>query len=469
MNRSTPRSPSRLVQSIVAWGPRFLPFADAASPDLPLSRLLRLSLFQISVGMALVLLVGTLNRVMIVEMHVPASLVAVMVALPILFAPLRALIGFRSDHHRSELGWRRVPYIWMGTLLQFGGLAIMPFALLVLARAGASADAPAWVGHGAAAIAFLLVGAGLHTVQTTGLALATDLAPREDHPKVVGFMYSMLLIGTIGSAFIFGYALSEYSPGRLVQVIQACAVATLVLNVVAIWKQEARSRDRKPRARREDDPSFRTAWQALKGRDRALRRLAVLALGTMAFTMEDVLLEPYGGEILGMSVSSTTFLTATLALGGLIGFAWASRVLGRGGDPWRMARAGALVGLPAFAAVIVAAPLASPALFITGTFFIGAGAGLFGHGTLTSTMQMAPPEQAGLALGAWGAVQATAGGLAMGLGGILRDVIASPWGSLAGYEAVYVIELLMLIGTLALMAPLLRPTSTDSSQARRHP
>ena len=139
MNRSSPRSPSRLVQSIAALGPRFLPFADAASPDLPLARLLRLSLFQISVGMALVLLVGTLNRVMIVELHVPASLVSIMVALPLLFAPLRALIGFRSDHHRSELGWRRVPYIWMGTLLQFGGLAIMPFALLVLARAGASA------------------------------------------------------------------------------------------------------------------------------------------------------------------------------------------------------------------------------------------------------------------------------------------------------------------------------------------
>ncbi len=467
MNRSTPRSPSRLVQSIAALGPRFLPFADAASPDLPLSRLLRLSLFQVSVGMALVLLVGTLNRVMIVEMNVPASLVAIMVALPILFAPLRALIGFRSDHHRSELGWRRVPYIWMGTLLQFGGLAIMPFALLVLARAGASADAPAWIGHGAAAIAFLLVGAGLHTVQTTGLALATDLAPREDHPKVVGFMYSMLLVGTIGSAFIFGEALSEYSPGRLVQVIQACAVTTLVLNVVAIWKQEARSRDRKPRPRRDDDPSFLTAWQALKGRDRAVRRLAALALGTMAFTMEDVLLEPYGGEILGMSVSSTTYLTATLALGGLIGFAWASRVLGRGGDPWRMAAAGALVGLPAFAAVIASAPLAAPSLFVVGTFLIGLGGGLFGHGTLTSTMQMAPPEQAGLALGAWGAVQATAGGLAMGLGGILRDVIASLWGSLAGYEAVYVIELLMLLGTLALMAPLLRPPSNDSIEARR--
>ncbi len=469
MNRSSPRSPSRLVQSIAALGPRFLPFADAASPDLPLARLLRLSLFQVSVGMALVLLVGTLNRVMIVEMKVPAALVSIMVALPLLFAPLRALIGFRSDHHRSELGWRRVPYIWMGTLLQFGGLAIMPFALLVLARAGASASAPAWVGHAAAAIAFLLVGAGLHTVQTTGLALATDLAPREDHPKVVGFMYSMLLIGTIGSAFIFGEALSEYSPGRLVQVIQACAVFTLVLNVIAIWKQEARSRDRKPRAAREDDPDFSTAWQALKVRDRALRRLAALALGTMAFTMEDVLLEPYGGEILGLSVSTTTFLTATLALGGLIGFAWASRVLGRGGDPWRMASGGAWVGLPAFAAVIAAAPLMSPWLFVAGTFFIGFGGGLFGHGTLTSTMQMAPPEQAGLALGAWGAVQATAGGLAMGLGGILRDVIASFSSSLAGYEAVYVLEGLLLIGTLMLMAPLLRPATPDSLDPRRQP
>jgi BCD family chlorophyll transporter-like MFS transporter len=90
-------------------GPRFLPFADVATHDLPLSRLLRLSLFQVSVGMALVLLVGTLNRVMIVELKVPAALVALMVALPVLYAPMRALIGFRSDTHRSALGWRRVP------------------------------------------------------------------------------------------------------------------------------------------------------------------------------------------------------------------------------------------------------------------------------------------------------------------------------------------------------------------------
>ena len=90
-------------------GPSFMPFADAASPELPMGRLLRLSLFQVSVGMAVVLMIGTLNRVMIVELGVSAGLVAVMLALPLVFAPLRALVGFKSDTHRSELGWRRVP------------------------------------------------------------------------------------------------------------------------------------------------------------------------------------------------------------------------------------------------------------------------------------------------------------------------------------------------------------------------
>lgn len=304
----------KIYRAWAGMAPRFLPFADAATPDLPLSRLLRLSLFQVSVGMALVLLVGTLNRVMIVELKVPASLVSLMVAIPLVFAPLRALIGFKSDNHRSELGWRRVPYMWMGAMVQFGGLAIMPFALLVLAGAGQSASVPAWVGQAAGALAFLLVGAGLHTTQTVGLALANDLAAEASRPKVVGLMYVMLLLGMMFSALLFGFLLQDFSPGKLIQVIQGCAVATLVLNVVALWKQESRSRHR--RGKPEVEPSFKEAWQALTLDPRAKRSLAVIGVGTMAFTMEDVLLEPFGGDVLHMTVSATTWLTATLSLGG---------------------------------------------------------------------------------------------------------------------------------------------------------
>ncbi len=442
-------------QLISAWanlGPRFLPFADAATPELPLSRLLRLSLFQVSVGMALVLLIGTLNRVMIVELGVPASLVSIMIALPLVFAPLRALIGFRSDRHTSALGWRRVPYIWMGTLLQFGGLAIMPFALLVLSGGGQASQAPAWVGQLGAAIAFLLVGAGMHTTQTVGLALATDLAPVESQPKVVGLMYVMLLVGMIASALVFGALLADFSPARLIQVIQGAALTTMVLNVVALWKQEGRSRV--PRAL--PQVSFRVAIETFCRGDDAVRRLLAVGLGTMAFSMEEVLLEPFGGEILGLSVGATTALTASLAVGGLLGFTLASQVLSRGADPFRMASAGALLGIPAFFAVIFSASVQSQWLFGAGVMLIGFGAGLFGHGTLTATMNLAPKNQSGLALGAWGAVQATGAGVAIALGGVIRDVVAAHTTSLSGYISVYTIEIVLLIATIIAMAPLIR-------------
>jgi len=474
-------STRRLVAHWARLGPRFLPFADAASPDLPLPRLLRLALFQVSVGMALVLLVGTLNRVMIVELDVPASLVAVMVSLPVLYAPLRALIGFRSDNHRSALGWRRVPFIWMGTMVQFGGLAIMPFALLVLSGGGDAGRWPAWIGQLGAGFAFLLVGAGLHTVQTAGLALATDLAPHETRPRVVGLMYVMLLAGTVASAFVFGAFLREFTPGRLVQVIQAAAVATLVLNVVALWKQEAR---RPQRARAQPPTSlgvpptentFGAAWRVFAAGPGVRTRLVVIALGTFGFGMQDVLLEPYGGQVLGLGVGATTWLTAALAAGGLAGFSLASAVLGRGGDPLRMAAAGALVGVPAFVAVLAGGALQLVPVFAAGVFAIGFGGGLFGHGTLTATMDAAPPDQAGLALGAWGAVQATAAGAGVACGGLLRDGVAalaahgalgsSLAGPAAGYAVVYLLEIALLLATLGVLARSVRTRGESSAVA----
>jgi len=447
----------RLMQRWASMGPRFMPFADVATADLPLRRLLRLSLFQASVGMALVLLVGTLNRVMIVELDVPASIVAVMIALPLVFAPFRALIGYRSDTHRSELGWRRVPFIWRGSLAQFAGFSFMPFALLVLAGKGESHSAPLWLGHVAAAIAFLLVGAGAHTTQTAGLALATDLTPQESHPRVVGLMYVSLLLSMIVSALFFGWVLEDFSAGRLVQVVQGAAILTLVLNGVAVWKQEPRSRLRRD-APAVPDPTFLESWNLFQQGEGALNRLILVGVGTMAFGMADVLLEPFGGQVLGMSVSGTTRLTALFAFGGILGFAWASKVLSRGGDPLRLTRRAAMLGVPAFGLVLAAGPTGLPVLFPVGNFVIGFAAALFGHGTLTATMNRAPREQVGLALGAWGAVQATAAGVAVALSGVIRDVasvllparmrVPGFDSGATGYLVVFGLEILLLIVTI---------------------
>ena len=441
--------------------PAFLPFADAATPQLPMGRLLRLSLFQVSVGMAVSLLIGTLNRVMIVELGVPTSLVAAMIALPLVFAPLRALVGFRSDTHRSVLGWRRVPYLWMGTLMQFGGLAIMPFALLILSG---DTTGPLWIGQVAAALAFLMVGAGLHTTQTVGLALATDLAPPDSQPKVVALLCMMLMVGIVGFSLFFGAMLADFTQIKLIQVVQGASVLTVLLNGVALWKQEPRD----PARTRMDrpQPSFREAWRGFGRGGQSRRRLVALALGTLAFSMQDVLLEPYGGQVLSLPVAWTTALTAVLAVGGLIGFAAAAKLLGTGMDPYRLAGSGAVAGLAAFSAVIFAAPLDSPGLFAAGTALIGLGAGLFAHCTLTAAMAGAERGQIGLTLGVWGTVQASAAGVAVAAGGLIRDGVshladagalgASLAGPATGYVTVYVIELALLFATLIAVGPLVR-------------
>jgi MFS transporter, BCD family, chlorophyll transporter len=452
-----------LARTWIVLGPRYLPFADAATAELPLGRLLRLSLFQVSVGMAVVLLNGTLNRVMIVELEVPTWLVALMVSLPLVFAPFRALVGFRSDTHRSVLGWRRVPYIWLGTMLQFGGFAIMPFALLVLSG---DTHGPTWIGDAGAALAFLLVGAGLHTTQTAGLALATDLAPESARPRVVAFLYVMSLVGMVGSALAFGALLGKFSEIRLIQVIQGAALTTFVLNVIALWKQEPRRPSLTAPDR--ERPAFRDSLRALRDRGLSVRSLIAVGLGTAGFSMQDILLEPYGGEILKLSVGQTTTLTAFMAAGTLVGLAFASRWLARDFDPYRLAGGGAVLGIFAFSAVIFAAPLESLPLFFVGTTLIGFGAGLFAVGTLTAVMDLASGGHGGLILGAWGAVQASAAGIGIALGGAIRDVVSglatsgalgsALAGPSVGYSFVYHIEIALLFVTLVAVGPLVSRT-----------
>lgn len=456
---------------------RLLPFSDAASADLPLGQLLRLALFQVSVGMAGVMLLGTLNRVMIVELSVPATLVAIMVALPVLIAPFRALLGFKSDTHRSAIGWKRIPYLWFGSLWQMGGLAIMPSCLLVLG--GDVYIKIPFAGEVLAGLAFVMTGLGMHMTQTAGLALAADRATDETRPRVVALLYVMYLIGMGISAIIIGWLLRDFTGIRLIQVVQGTAVATLILNVIALWRQE-RVRPMTREEREAPQPSFSEAWADLTRGGTAGRLLLVVFLGTMAFNMQDVLLEPYGGEILGLSVSATTLLTATWAMGALLGFALAARMLRQGANVYRMAAVGLLAGVAAFSTVIFAAPLNSTVLFFTGASLIGFGGGYFAVSTLTAAMTMPAEGLAGrgLALGAWGAAQATAAGLSTLMGGALRDGVNSVAmnGTLGealttkstGYSVVYHIEIGLMFVTLIALGKLITRSRTDRRLSHSH-
>lgn len=462
------RTTARLSKS---W----LPFADVATTDVTLGRLFRLSLFQLSVGMVQTLFVGTLNRVMILELSVPASLVAIMLAIPLMVAPFRALVGFKSDSYRSFLGWKRVPFLWMGTLLQFSGLSIMPFALLVLSEHGG--HGPEWLGYAGTAVSFLLVGAGAHTTQTAGLALATDLVDEEKRPRVVAMMYLMMLIGTLVSALALEGMLRNFSPLRLIQVIQGTAIFTVACNMVSLWKQEARVEGTTPYLPGERRPMFREAWRTFAGGGQAVRLLVASGLGFFAYNLQDVLLEPYGGEILGMTVSQTTQLTAFMALGAMFSFLVAADIIRRNWDPIQMAATGVLFGIVAFAMVIFASGLHSSLMFRLGVLGIGFGEGLFGVGTLSFAMRIKDPSQHGIALGAWGAVFATAEGLSFALSGVAKDWLSHlvSRGALGPglstpsvpYSAVYLVEIVALFATLVAMGPLVVRRSARSENSDR--
>ncbi|TVP73652.1 MAG: MFS transporter, partial [Gemmatimonadales bacterium] len=366
---------------------------------------------------------------------------------------------FRSDVHRSAFGWRRVPYLWFGTMAQFGGFAILPFALLLL---GGDHAAPAWMGTAGAALAFLLVGVGAHTVQTAGLALATDLAKPEERPRVVALLYLFLLVGMILAGVAYAVLLTPFSPVRLIQVIQGAAVLTVGLNLVALWKQEARDRVRAAAPR--ETTRFTEAWSDFMAGGRAARLLVAVGLGAAGFSMQEVLLEPFGGEVLGMGVGATSFLTALTAFGAVLAFGYSARALQQGMDACRLAAMGMLLGVVAFLGVLLSGFTGSVLALQAGAFVMGGGGGLFLVGTLTAAMDLHETERNGLAMGAWGAVQATAMGLAVVAGGVIRDgttALAASGrlgpgmeGPAAGYMVVFQVEIIALFLAMIALGPL---------------
>ncbi|MGL4443938.1 MAG: PucC family protein, partial [Alsobacter sp.] len=218
--------------------------------------------------------------------------------------------------------------------------------------------------------------------------------------------------------------------------------------------------------KRELERPFSESWAAFRQDPRATRLLVTVALGTLGFSMQDIILEPYGGQILGLSVGATTLLTAMMTGGTLFGLAVAARALASGFDPHRLAGTGIMIGIVGFSLVIFASPFASAGLFRAGTVLVGLGGGLFAVSVLVAAMDLASKSDSGIALGAWGAVQATAAGVGLFLGGALRDILQrlAADGALGetlstpitGYSVVYHLEILVLFASLVALGPLVR-------------
>lgn len=441
-------------------GKRFNPFGPVQSWLADRQRLrfwlrvLRLGLFQFGMGLSLAPITGTLNRVLIDELRVPAVAVGFLIAIHYFVSPVRAMIGFQSDKKRAAGRWR-TPYVVFGAMLTYGGLACAPFALILLSGDGTISFWPAMI---ACTVIFLAYGIGVNIVETAYLALVSDITAARDRGRVLAVLWTLLVLGTVVSSIVIGWLLQNYSNILLIRVMQGSAVIFIVLAFLALWGQERLRSDGRVEGPLDGTVIRATLWQSVRIllSQRPLRNLfVVLFISTLAFSTHDVLLEPYGGQVLGMSVAETTQLTALWGIAMLISIAAAGWLLWRGRSPVLPIILGCAVGAVGFFVISYASDARLADLFRSGVWFIGMGRGMFIVGSIALVMSLADRSHIGLFLGLWGVMQALAQGFGTVGGGLLRDVAQHQFGSVVlGYTVVYGTSLALLVIALTLLGAL---------------
>lgn len=401
---------------------------------------IRLGLLHVSVAITFVLINGVLNRVMIHDLNILASLVAVLVVLPYFLSPLQVWVGQHSDTHPIA-GYRRTPYILLGLLLCIGGTMLTPRAAMLM-----PGNLP--LGLLLGALAFGAWGVGYNLAVVSYLSLASDLSEEHQRSRTIAIMWFMMIVSIIITAIITGRALAQYDPAKLLRVFNIGGLVALGIAALGLVGLEPRGNLPASQSR----ASQRAALRAVMDNAQARRFFVYLILLLAAILGQDILLEPFGAQAFGMSVAETTQLTATWGGATLIALLLQGLLLSR----WLSKKAGALLGglLATAGLLLIAASgiLQMQPLFVPGIFALGFGTGIATSTNLALMLDMTTPEQVGLFIGAWGLADALARGAGMLLGGVLRDVVTAATGNpSSGYITVFLLEAILLAGSLLLL------------------
>jgi BCD family chlorophyll transporter-like MFS transporter len=420
----------------------------------------RLGLVQAALGAVVVLTTSTLNRVMVVELMLPALLPGLLVALHHTVQLARPRMG-----HGSDVGGRRTPWI-------VGGMVVLALGGFLGAVATAWMGTRPAAGIALAVLAFLCVGLG---VSAAGTSLLVMLAKRVDAPRraaAAATVWVMMIVGFAVTAGVAGQLLDPFSPERLVLVSGGVSVAAVLLALVALFRLEGAGAAPTPAAVR---PRFRAALAQVWAEPRARRFTVFVFLSMLAYSLQDLILEPFAGLLFGMTPGETTRLAGVQHGGTLAGMLLAAlagrRIAGVGFGSLRawtvggcIASAAALVGLVVAARVAPHWPLAA------NVFLLGAANGAFSIAAIGSMMGLASEGGAhreGVRMGLWGAAQAigfAAGGtLGAAASDLARWLLGSP---AAAYGSVFFVEAGLFLVAAALAAQVGAPRSAPSPAAR---
>lgn len=405
---------------------------DAELPRFGWPDILRVGLVQASLGAVVVLMTSTLNRVMIVELGMAAAVPGALVGLH--FAVqlwLRPHLG-----HLSDRTARRTPWIVSGVaLLALSGIAAA-MTLPVLR------DAPL-LGTLLAVLVFATLGAAVSMAGTPLLAMLAERTAPERRAAAAALTWLCMIVGFIVTTLVVGQRLEPFSLGRLVRVTMEVGAAALVVTVLATWGLEGRG-GRGLATARAAGSTFRTALAETWSDPEARRFAAFVFVAILAYSAQDLILEPFAAVTFGLTPGASTRLAGLQHGGVLVGMIAGAVLASRVGSLRGWASAGCVGSAVALAALALTPMTGSVAACRAAVFTLGLFNGAFAVGAVGSMMALGGAERdgrAGLRLGVYGAAQAVAYALGGFAGAAGSDVAREAFGSpVRGYLAVFGIE-----------------------------
>ena len=414
--------------------------------------IVRLGLVQSALGAIVVLTTSTLNRVMVVEYALPAMLPAGLVAWHYAIQLSRPRWGYGSD-----MGHRRTPWIIGGMgVLSLGGVLATDATLLM-------ASSPV-LGFLLGLLAFTMIGAGVGASGTSLLALlATRTAP-ERRPAAAATTWIMMIVGIVVTAGVAGALLDPFSPQRLAFVATGVAGVAFLVTLLAVWGVE-REPERQPETQ-EQKPPFGQVLREIWAEPLARRFTIFVFVSMLAYSAQDLILEPFAGLVFGMTPGQSTQMAGIQHGGVLLGMILVGVMGARFGDTkrawmrqWTIA---GCVGSALALAALACASFVGPAWPLQPTVFVlGFANGVFAVSAIGSMMGLAGEGRSareGVRMGVWGAAQAIAfacGGFAGAAGvDVLRALLpeaSSAFLIVFSLEAVLFIAAAVLAGRLDLV------------------
>ena len=418
-------------------------------PPLGLLTMFRLGLFQMGLGIMSLLTLGVLNRIMIDELNVLPFIAASAIAMHQFVSPARVWFGQMSDT-KPLFGLHRTGYVWLGTA---GFTAIAFIALQVIWQLGGSLQATGWSGPtylwaGLLALIFAIYGLALSASSTPFAALLVDVTDDDNRSKLIGVVWSMLMVGIVIGAIVSsrlleqpdvcGAAIATYDPSQDGKVANIAALSATVnpvfitmplvvfgLSILATFgveKKYSRYASRSTAIAREDQITLGRALKVLTANRQTGLFFSFLLVLTLSIFMQDAVLEPYGGEVFGMCIADTTRLNVPFGMGTLFGISGTGFLLLPRLGKKATTRLGCFCAAVCFGLIILAGFTASRGLLSGALFFFGLSAGVITAGATSLMLDLTAAETAGTFIGAWGLSQAMARGLATVLGGTVLNI-----------------------------------------------